>query len=227
MKLNRIEYRQVHTFLTGLGIVSLLLAIIYLMSRYGTSILAFGQKHLSLAELETIFSKPSLLDFVILLLLTSLTAAIPFLSSSLLAICNGVVFGPWLGFIMNLAANCLGNFLMIQVIQSLDSHRKPRTNSYLERLKQLKNQNVALILAYMIPLFPTLVVNYWVASQKLSWKKWVVIVLGGTAPTSLLYTFGGQAILDENPTFLLGLAVLILIALFAYLIWHHTHKEKN
>ena len=221
------DYRKLHHILSGIGAVALLLAFVYLALRFGPTIVTFGQDYFSLEELEKVFSKPSLSDFAALLLLTSLTATISFLSSSLLAICNGILFGPWLAFLMNLVANCLGNYLMIQVMQRVDSHHKPRPNPYLERIKQIKNQSIALILAYALPIFPTILVNYWISTQKLSWKKWLVIVSLGTAPTSLLYAVGGKAILDGNRHLLLGLGIVFLTVLVAYFIWHYTHKEKS
>lgn len=76
----------------------------------------------SQAEMKAILSQlrsKTILNFVILILLTAVTAAIPFMSNAIFAIFNGV-YGPGIGFLMNVFSNILGNFVFIKILKMID-----------------------------------------------------------------------------------------------------------
>ncbi|MGT2626415.1 hypothetical protein [Streptococcus vicugnae] len=49
-----------------------------------------------------------------------MTAAIPFMSNAIFAVFNGLIYGPVIGFLMNLTANVLGNFVFVKILEMID-----------------------------------------------------------------------------------------------------------
>lgn len=202
--------------LTGLAIFFAILYVGWALSRYWDVLLGLFQPKKNLTHLTQQFSHANALDFVVLTLLTALGSAVPFLSNGVLAIFNGVVFGPWLALVMNLGANILGNWIMIKVLDRIQlvghEQKFSRQLAVLERLNQ---PYLATCIGYMVPIFPTLLVNYLVIKANLEPRYWLVSVAVGVFPTSCLYAFGGDAIVKGNFRLLL---ILLGAALLIYLI---------
>ena len=71
------------------------------------------------------------------------------------------------------------------------------------------------ILGYMIPIMPTILVNYHVAETKLSWRKLLLYITIGVAPSSFVYALGGDAVVAGN---LKRIVVLLVIVAVVYLV---------
>ena len=63
----------------------------------------------------------------------------------------------------------------------------------------------------MIPVVPTILINYHVAEEKLPWRKWLLYVTIGVAPSSLIYALGGDAVIAGNVRRLIVLGVIIAL----------------
>ena len=102
-----------------LASLGLLIGLIYLgffAYRFWDNLSDFFNVEKQVVSFGRQFSTANLFNFCVLILLTALGSAVPFLSNAVLAVFNGVIFGPWLGLVMNLMANSLGNFLSLKIL---------------------------------------------------------------------------------------------------------------
>ena len=184
----------------------------------------------SQAEINRVISQlrhKTILNFVVLVILTSVTAAIPFMSNAIFAIFNGVVYGPYIGFGMNLLGNVLGNFIFIKllnVVDIIDSENKLKKR--FSGIQALENKNYGIILGYMIPVVPTILINYHVAEEKLPWRKWLLYVTIGVAPSSLIYALGGDAVIAGNVRRLIVLGVIIALGYVLVTVIRRRNNNK-
>ena len=92
-----------------------------------------------------------------------------------------------------------------------------------------KHPLIGLTIGFMIPVIPSILVNYAGAQLNVNRRQYMAMVLVGMAPTSFLYAFGGDAIFKGNIRRLIGVAIAILILIGCYLlvrkIWQN-HEEK-
>lgn len=218
MSLKKINLRgrSLRRLIALLGLVIGLFYLSFFLYRYRDNLSAFFNLEQQVLSLGRQFSSANAVNFCVLILLTALGSAVPFLSNAVLAVFNGVVFGPWLGLLMNLIANSLGNFLALKILSKITIiEREKSFSEKLDFLKKIDNPYLAISLGYMVPIFPTLLVNYLVIELDFPLKKWWPCVLVGVFPTSCLYAFGGDAILKGN---IKRVFILLVLALLVYLL---------
>ncbi|EHI75435.1 membrane protein [Streptococcus criceti] len=218
MSLKKINLRgrSLRRLIALLGLVIGLFYLSFFLYRYRDNLSAFFNLEQQVLSLGRQFSSANAVNFCVLILLTALGSAVPFLSNAVLAVFNGVVFGPWLGLLMNLIANSLGNFLALKILSKITIiEREKSFSEKLDFLKKIDNPYLAISLGYMVPIFPTLLVNYLVIELDFPLKKWWPCVLVGVFPTSCLYAFGGDAILKRN---IKRVFILLVLALLVYLL---------
>lgn len=157
-------------------------------------------------------------DMGLLLLLVAVFAAIPGLSNSVICILAGLCYGPLIGFFINWLGNILGNFVVLRLIKQISFSTKFKHRKLLEKLMHQKYPVLGLIIGYMVPVIPMVMVNYTSAQMKyLTVKFRLGAIALGVAPASFLYAFGGDAILKGDMRriiiALVGIAVLIMLYL--------------
>ncbi|MFC2400370.1 MAG: VTT domain-containing protein [Streptococcus sobrinus] len=217
--------RSLRHLLASLGLLIGLIYLGFFAYRYWDALSNFFNVEKQVVSFGRQFSTANIFNFCVLILLTALGSAVPFLSNAVLAVFNGVVFGPWLGLVMNLLANSLGNFLSLKILSKFNiTDREKSFSDKLEVLQKIDNPYLAISLGYMVPIFPTLLVNYLVTESKLPLKKWLPCVLVGVFPTSCLYAFGGDAILKGNIKRILVLLVLGLLV-YGLVKWMLNRKK--
>ena len=184
----------------------------------------------SQAEINRVISQlrhKTILNFVVLVILTAVTAAIPFMSNAVFAIFNGVVYGPYIGFGMNLLGNVLGNFIFIKLLNVVDiTDSENKLKKRFSGIQALENKNYGIILGYMIPVVPTILINYHVAEEKLPWRKWLPYVTIGVAPSSLIYALGGDAVIAGNVRRLIVLGVIIALGYVLVTVIRRRNNNK-
>ena len=168
-------------------------------------------------------------DIFLLVALIGILNAIPGMSNSVVCIFAGLCYGPIVGFLINWVGNILGNSTVMSIIRKINLSKRVKKNKILHYLLQQKHPLIALTIGFMIPVIPSVLVNYAGARLNVSWKRYLAMVTVGMAPTSFLYAFGGDAIFKGNIRRLIGVAIAILILIGCYLlvrkIWQN-HEEK-
>ncbi|AXQ79753.1 TVP38/TMEM64 family protein [Streptococcus chenjunshii] len=225
MKKKHWQYNELRKWFLGLGLLLIVLYFFIFVLKHYQDFEAVLSSQKPLERFEAHLKARTPLNFVILILLTAVTAAIPFMSNAVFAIFNGLVFGPWLGFVMNVSANILGNFFLIRLMNKIDIIDKDtKLKKNLAKLDAFGNTKAALIAGYMLPILPTFVVDYSVLELKVSWRIWLSCIFIGVMPTSLLYAFGGDAILSGN----IKRILLILLAMgTVYGLYRYFTRKKG
>lgn len=231
MKKHEYKYGQLRKLLVILGLFSICGYFMIYVIRHWQLIVSFWQSSSKTALTQFLMQlrTKNLLNITILLFLTALTAVIPFMSNAIFAIFNGLIYGPAIGFLMNLSANVLGNFLFVRVLEMIDlkdndSKLKKHFAGFKNVINAVENQELGIMLGYMIPVIPTLLINYHVAKIKLSWRRWVLYVTIGVLPSSLLYALGGDAVVAGNLRLII---VLLVIFIAISLLGTYTKRKKN
>ncbi len=164
------------------------------------------------ARLITMVQAHGLRDMLFLLLIVGLLNAVPGASNSVICIFAGLCYGPWIGFALNWAGNILGNCVVSALITRLNFSRKFKKNRILDRLMKRDHPEVGLTLGYMVPVIPSILVNYSAVQLKIPKRQHLAMVMIGMLPTSFLYAFGGDAIIRGSYK-RIALVVVVIIAL--------------
>lgn len=80
------------------------------------------------------------------------------------------------------------------------------------------------MIGYMIPVIPTILINYHVAKIKLPWRRWFFYVTIGVAPSSLLYALGGDAVVAGN---IKRIIVLFMVFVSISLLGSYFKRKKK
>lgn len=227
MKKRKYGYDELRKVLIILGVMAVVGYFLAYVMRHWDIIVTFWESR-SQAELTAIMSQlrsKTVLNFIILILLTAATAAIPFMSNAIFAVFNGLVYGPGIGFLMNVVSNVFGNFVFIKILEMIDiTDSKNKLQSRFGSIDLLEKTDFGIVLGYMIPIMPTILVNYYVTETKLPWRKWLLYVTIGVAPSSLVYALGGDAVVAGN---FKRIAVLLVIIILVYLIVTYVKRKTK
>lgn len=230
MKKVKYGYDELRRFLVLFGVVLVLGYFILYVIGHWVLLVRFWESN-SQAEINRVISQlrhKTILNFVVLVILTAVTTAIPFMSNAVFAIFNGVVYGPYIGFGMNLLGNVLGNFIFIKLLNVVDiTDSENKLKKRFSGIQALENKNYGIILGYMIPVVPTILINYHVAEEKLPWRKWLPYVTIGVAPSSLIYALGGDAVIAGNVRRLIVLGVIIALGYVLVTVIRRRNNNKK
>lgn len=166
-------------------------------------------------------------DMALLTVIIALMNAIPGLSNSVICIFAGLCYGPVLGLLVNWCGNILGNCLVAALIRQLHFSKHFKQRRLLNELMSFKYPAVGMTLGYMIPIIPSVLVNYSVVQMGMSRLQFLIMVVIGMLPTSFLYAFGGDAIFKGDLKRLIGAVIAILAILLLFRLIHHRHTEKS
>ncbi|WP_249927632.1 TVP38/TMEM64 family protein [Streptococcus vicugnae] len=151
------------------------------------------------------------------------------MSNAIFAVFNGLIYGPVIGFLMNLTANVLGNFVFVKILEMIDlKENDTKLKKHFASLKNVidavENQELGIMIGYMIPVIPTILINYHVAKIKLPWRRWFFYVTVGVAPSSLLYALGGDAVVAGN---IKRIIVLFVVFVSITLLGSYFKRKKK
>ncbi|WEV60593.1 VTT domain-containing protein [Streptococcaceae bacterium ESL0729] len=157
--------------------------------------------------------------FFLIILITIINAT-PGLSSAFICILSGLTFGPLLGSLVNIVGSLLGNLLSIVVMGKFTTlAEKARSKKWVKKIEHAKNPSLELVIAYIIPIIPVFLVNYTLSIFKFSLAKKIFIILLGVLPTSIIYAYGGNSILEGHiKGIIIFVAITLVIVFFTYLL---------
>jgi len=155
-----------------------------------------------------------------LLGLSVLQVIIPFIPAPVVGVLAGLTYGIYWGPIIFLAGVALGNLFVVVSLRQLGSLRKPKTGNQkkknkllsTERLKTIKRPELVAFFFYMIPWLSS-TGPYLFAGTKVSLGKYVIAVVLGSIPATLMYVFMGDRISGGNYTTAIVMGVIVLVAL--------------
>lgn len=171
-------------------------------------------------------------DLIMLFLVSMLATAIPGLSNSIFCVLNGLLYGPWLGFGINWLAAVSGQLLLLRLLKLVTRRQRAQKSRVFKRLTDSAANSdpyFSLILAYAIPIIPSVTAAYASINLLPTWKKRTLPIICGTLPASFLYAFGGDALLhlDWKRLLIVIICIVVLIGLDLLLIWgRHKHASR-
>lgn len=170
-------------------------------------------------------------DMFLLVALIAVFNAIPGMSNSVVCIFAGLCYGPVIGFILNWLGNILGNCAVMSIIRQIDLSKRMKKSKLLDSLMHQKHPLIGLTIGFMIPVIPSVLVNYSGARLNVDRKHYLAMVAVGMAPTSFLYAFGGDAIFKGNIKRIIGAVIAIVIILGLYFlikkVWQREKDERE
>lgn len=119
----------------------------------------------------------------------------------------------------------MGNYAVATLLSHVKLSHKFKQNKILDSLTHYRHPALGLTVGYMVPIIPSVLVNYACATMKIPRKNFILMVAVGMFPTSALYAFGGDALFKGNYTRLLVIVVLIVIILLLTRFVHQRRVE--
>lgn len=164
-------------------------------------------------------------DLLFMMATIALMNAVPGISNSVICIFVGLCYGPWIGLLVNWGGNVFGNCLVASLLNHLNFSTHFTKNRFLQDLMHHKHPWVGLTVGYMVPIIPSILVNYACVKTHVPRRQFLIMVLIGMLPTSALYAFGGDAIFQGNFKQLAVIGGLILVLFLFTLLVHDTRKR--
>lgn len=183
--------------------------------------------HSNQAKLLALIRSHSYRDMFLLVVIVALMNAIPGVSNSVICVFVGLCYGPLLGWLLNWIGDVLGNCIVAALINRLNFSDKYRHNKAMQRLVNAKHPEIALTLGFMIPIIPSVLVNYSVVRMGTTRRRYLTMVGIGMLPTSFLYAFGGDAIIKGNIKRIIVALVVIAIIILGYKIIDHYNEQRQ
>lgn len=179
-------------------------------------------------KLLVLIRKHEIRDSLFLLALVAILNAIPGLSNSLVCILAGLCYGPWIGLMINWIGNVLGNSIIIMLIKKIDFSHHFKQNKILNFLMHQNHPLVGLTIGFMIPFIPSILVNYACGRLKVTWKRYLPMVIIGMLPTSYLYAFGGDAVFHGDAKKIIGVIIgIVILLVMAVIVIKLAGKSRN
>ena len=168
-----------------------------------------------------------------LIALSALQVVLPIIPAPVVGVLTGLSYGIYWGPLIILSGIALGNLFVFVSVRQLSglilANMKPREkkNKYLsiERLEKIKRPEIVAFFLIMIP-FLSGVGPYLFAETKVSLGKYIIAVVLGCIPFTLVYVFLGDRISRGSYTVAIITAALVVIALVFVLVFRKKIMEK-
>ncbi|PLR98753.1 TVP38/TMEM64 family protein [Bacillus sp. T33-2] len=197
-----------------------LILIIYL----ATLAIGFLNKDAILPWIEN--SDPAHLPFMFLV--SAALATIPIIPFTIFAGIMGAKYGVVLGFVINWFGSVVA--AMIYFLLARFFFRK-FFRKYLERFKGInhfhgmveKNSFISILLARLIPIIPTPVINIYSGVMNVSFATFTAATAVGKLPPAFMVAYSGSQLFSSFQNLLTGLvayALFLVLVLGIYRLWH-------
>lgn len=221
------------SLLIGIGIVLAICLICMLYHDYSPEIqiLLHPEQGNIKEKLLVLLREHEVRDVFFLMGLIMIFNAIPGLSNSVFCILAGLCYGPWIGLLINWCGNILGNTIICGLINKINFSHSFKKNRILNYLMNQKHPAIGMTIGLMIPVIPSILVDYTAVRMKMSFKNILPMIIVGMFPTSFIYAFGGDAIFSGNlkkgAALLIALLILVMMALVIIKLASNHEKKRE
>ncbi len=133
---------------------------------------------------------------LIFIFIQTIQVVIPMLPGFVTCIAGAVVFGPAAGFFYSYIGVCIGSFMAfyiarkygIAIVQKFI--REENYNKYISWLEKGRKFDIIFALAILLPTAPDDVLCFIAGLTKMTWKKFIIIILLGKPFVIALYSAG-------------------------------------
>lgn len=204
--------------ITG-GIIVSIILIYFIYHDYRTELmLLIHMNPHNKAILLHLIRSHGIKDMLLLVALIATFNAIPGMSSSFVCVFAGLCYGPVGGFIINWIGMVVGNCAVMSIIRQIDFSKRAKKSKLLNALLHQSHPLIGLTIGFMVPVIPSVLVNYAGAQLGLNRKQYLAIVTVGMAPTSFIYAFGGDALFKGDSKRLIGAVIAIIVVIAMYVL---------
>ena len=140
---------------------------------------------------------------------------------------SGLCYGVWWGALISILGITLGNVIVFVALRQLKElfgplfKKKTKHKEALspEMLSRVKRPEMIAFFFFLIPCFPNGIVPYVFAQTKIPLPKYLLAVMAGLVPSTLLCTFLGDRLSKGGYTTAIIIAVIFLAVAAAALIF--------
>lgn len=202
---------------------------IFIVILYGTIILfGFQNKELILDWIHE--SSPS--EIPVMFFISTLLSIFPIIPFTLFAGVMGIKYGIILGTIINwfgAVTAAIFYFLLSRYGFQKIFWEKVKDYQGLKRFQIMIEENafIAVLLARLISIVPTFVVNIYSGLSDISLRTYIIATAIGKIPSMFFYAFSGKQLFHSFEMFVLGIGayfLFILFIVFVYRKWYKHHR---
>jgi len=158
--------------------------------------------------------------------LTALQVVLPIIPAAATGVLTGLSYGVLWGPLIFLGGIAIGNIFVIFVVRRIDNifakriKHNPTHKSLLskEKLDRIKRPEIVAFFLFMIP-FISGAGPYLFAETKIKLWKYIIAVLAGSLPTTILYVFLGDQISQGSYTSAIVMGSIVVVALVVILVF--------
>lgn len=181
----------------SISIISKLTTVFLLIAFAGLAIAGYQRGIFdSVDAFQNFINSTGLLGPLIFIFIQIIQVVIPMLPGFVTCIAGAVVFGPAAGFFYSYMGVCIGSIMAfyiarkygITIVQKIISEEK--YNKYMSWLEKGRKFDILFALAILLPTAPDDVLCFIAGLTKMTWKKFIVIILLGKPFVIALYSIG-------------------------------------
>ncbi len=181
----------------SISIISKLTTVFLLIAFAGLAIAGYQRGIFdSVNAFQNFINSTGLLGPLIFIFIQIIQIVIPMLPGFVTCIAGAVVFGPAAGFFYSYIGVCIGSIMAfyiarkygIIIVQKIISEEK--YNKYMSWLEKGRKFDILFALAILLPTAPDDVLCFIAGLTKMTWKKFIVIILLGKPFVIALYSIG-------------------------------------
>lgn len=181
----------------SISIISKLTTVFLLIAFAGLAIAGYQRGIFdSVDAFQNFINSTGLFGPLIFIFIQIIQIVIPMLPGFVTCIAGAVVFGPAAGFFYSYIGVCIGSIMAfyiarkygIIIVQKIISEEK--YNKYMSWLEKGRKFDILFALAILLPTAPDDVLCFIAGLTKMTWKKFIVIILLGKPFVIALYSIG-------------------------------------
>jgi len=165
--------------------------------------------------------------------LSALQVVVPVIPAPAVGVLAGLSYGVYWGPVIFLSGVALGNLFVVFSVRRLHnlirSKRKkdPKRKKALskERLEKIKRPEIAAFFLVLMP-FVSTVGPYLFAETKVKLGRYIIAVIAGSIPSTIVYVFLGDRISRGNYTIAIIIGAIVIVALVFILLFRKKIMDK-
>jgi uncharacterized membrane protein YdjX (TVP38/TMEM64 family) len=161
--------------------------------------------------------------------LSALQVIIPFIPIAAVGVLAGLSYGVIWGPIIFLVGIVVGNIFVMFSMRQLSGLFKPKAKhgSILskESIERIKRPEILIFFMFLLP-FPSGVIPYLFSQTKISMTKYLLAVVAGSIPASIIYAVLGDHISKGNYTTVIVIVAVLVVVLLIFLPFKNKIMSK-
>ena len=166
---------------------------------------------------------------IIFVCISTIPVIVTPLNHSIFGLAAGFIYGPWLGFLLNLIAKLVGtlvNFGIGSIIGKVTLRRWASDEVVRDYDHLFEKGKIALFLLYFVPFLTNDMLSYFAGASNLSFRTFFIIMFFGHMGTSFSLAYIGSGAKLNDP-FLVGILVVVAIASIIYFYIRPRTTDSN